>query len=396
MKVLFLMLAFPDLNKSSNLYTDLVEEFRLHQHDIYAVAPLQPKDGKTKIYQERGINILRVKTFNLFSKSLIVKGIANIFLSYQYKTAINKHFKNVCFDLIIMPTPPITLVDVAIYFKKKYASKFYLILRDIFPQNAVDLGMIKKESFIYTYFRKQEKLLYQKADFIGCMSEGNIRYILEQNKDIHPTKLHVLMNFQRIQPVSDFQIDMKKRYGLENKFIVMFGGNMGIPQKLENILALAEACQYDYEDVIFLLVGKGTQRKAIEEMAKQANIRNVVFMDLIPRDDYRTLVSQCDIGLISLNEKFSIPNIPSKTMDYFNASIPILASIDTVTDYGKMLEESNSGLYSIAGDLKGFKENFDKLYNDLALRQTLGKNGRIYLEKCMSVETAYQTILGYV
>lgn len=395
MNILFLMLSFPDLNKSSNLYTDLVEEFHNRGHKVYPIAPVQD-DAQTHIQKEKEIDVLRVKTLKLFNVNPIRKGIANVMLPYQYKAAIKKYYKGIKFDLIIMPTPPITLGNIAYYLKKRNKTKFYLILRDIFPQNAVDLEMMSKNSIIYKLFRKQEKELYQRADFIGCMSQGNIDYIKLHNPDINNKKLHILMNFQKVSSFINQQEDMKEKYGLKDKFVVVFGGNMGIPQKLENVIALAKLCQEEYSDVVFLLIGKGTQLNIIKKLAQKQGVSNIIFKDLIPRNDYQQLVSQCEIGLISLNEKFTIPNIPSKTMAYYDVAIPVLASIDANTDYGKILQESNSGLYSITGDIKTFKENFDRLYHNPELRKEMGKNGRHFLETYMTPTVAYQTIMKYV
>ncbi|WP_455591223.1 glycosyltransferase family 4 protein [Bacteroides sp.] len=394
MNILFLMLAFPNMEKSANMYTDLVEEFANQGHNVYPVAPRQDS-GKTAIISENGINVLRVNTFSLFSDNLFLKGIANVLLPIQYKKAISLYWKNIHFDLIIMPTPPVTLVDVAAFFKKQFGCKFYLILRDIFPQNAVDLGMMKEEGILYNYFRKKETKLYEIADYIGCMSQGNIDYVLKHNPKISKEKLHILMNFQKSNtfPIRDERI--KEKYGLKGKYLAVFGGNIGIPQKIENILALAKHC-LSYEDVVFLLIGKGTQIERIRTMAAVERITNIYFMDFVPREDYLQLVSLCDVGLISLNEKFTIPNIPSKTMAYFDIGIPVLASIDANTDYGQMLEESGAGLYSIAGDMKSLLNNFLLLYNDSNLRKSMGSKGKLYLKKYMTPNVAYNVITRYV
>lgn len=395
MNILFLMLAFPNLEKSSNLYTDLVEEFAAQGHHVFPVAPAQT-DERTGIYEENRIQVLRVKTMPLFNVNFIRKGIANIWLPYQYKTAIKCHFKKIHFDLVIMPTPPITMIKIADYIKRRDGAKFYLILRDIFPQNAVDLGLMKKGGIVYHLFRRKEKKMYRQADQIGCMSQGNVDYVKKFNPEVDPGKLHILMNFQKPSALAVIDEGIKEKYGLTNKFIVVFGGNMGIPQQLENVIALAKACQEDYPDVIFFLIGKGTQKKEIMDMAAKENVENILFRDLVPQKDYLQLVSQCDIGLISLNINFTIPNIPSKTMAYYDAGIPVLASIDASTDYGRILEESKSGLYSLSGDLQGLKKNFDLLYHDARLREEMGENGRQFMKEHMTPEVAYKVIMSKI
>ncbi len=395
MRILFLMFVFPDMNKSFNMYTALVEEFSKNNHEVIVVAPAF-ENQKTGLKKEKNLEILRVKTLPIKNVPNYIKGISNLLLPAQFYKAINKFYSGMKFDLIITPTPPITLVDLAAKIKKKQGSKLYLFLRDIFPQNAVDLGILTKGSIIYTFFRKKEKKLYKLADSIGCMSQGNIEYILMNNPFIDREKLHIAHNLQFKN--DNFQIrsnQIKQKYNLENKFVAVFGGNMGKSQQLENILALAKACE-KYKDVVFLLLGEGLQKLQIEKDIKSKGIKNIILTDTIPKSEYQELISACHIGLISLHECFTIPNIPSKTLDYFNLGIPVLASIDKATDYNKYLDEAKAGLWSYAGDLEEFKNNFETLYFNPALRNEMGKNGRIFFEKFLTPDKAYQTIVDHL
>ncbi|MBA4322176.1 MAG: glycosyltransferase WbuB [Odoribacter sp.] len=395
MKILFLMLNLSDLGKPAGMYSDLITEFIRNGHDVYPVASAL-KNGKTSISTENNIRVLRVKTLPLFNVSPTLKGIANVMLPWQYKNAINRFYKDVHPDLIIIPTPPVTLGSLAKSLKKKYKSGVYLVLRDIFPQNAVDLGLIQKGGIMHRFFRRQEKNLYRISDSIGCMSQGNIDYFLKHNPETDKKKLHILMNFQKSsESDSGVSENLKEKYGLNNKFVVVFGGNMGVPQKIENVIYLAKECLV-FDDVIFLFIGEGTQRKRIENLAGNSNVSNIVFKDFIQRDEYLQLIRQCDAGLISLNERYTIPNIPSKTMSYFDAGIPVLASVDSATDYGKILETAGAGLVSRAGDTKSFFNNFCKLYNSRDLRIQMGKNGNTFFRENMTSEIAYRTIMEHV
>jgi glycosyltransferase involved in cell wall biosynthesis len=377
------------------MYTTLVEEFYKNNHDVYVVAP-ESYGRSTAVHIEKNIGILRVKTLPIKNVPNYLKGISNLLLPYQFESAINKYYSGIHFDLIIAPTPPITLVDLAVKLKEKHQCKFYLILRDIFPQNAVDLGFMKKGGFLHRYFRKKEKKLYAKADAIGCMSEGNINYLKNQNPEINKDKLHVLQNFQILfQKNGEDNNSTKAKYGLEEKFVVVFGGNMGKPQQLENVLALAKSCE-DYEDVVFLLLGEGLQKKILASRLVEGNYKNIILQNAIPKQEYQILLSQCDIGLISLHQDFTIPNIPSKTLDYFNVGIPVLASIDRATDYGKILDEAEAGLWSYAGDLAALQANFDKLYKNKIMRKRMGNNGRIYFERYLTPDIAHKTITNKI
>lgn len=390
MRVLFLMFAFPDMNKSFNMYTTLVEEFVCNGHDVVVLAP---GSGSTRIYLEGKIPVLRVKTLPIKNVPNYLKGISNLLLPYQFERALKRFYKEKVFDLIITPTPPITLVDLAAKLKKKFRAKSYLILRDIFPQNAVDLGFIKKEGLLHRFFRNKENKLYREADYIGCMSPGNIEYILRHNPGVPPKKLHELKNFQK--PYGGFGSDfdaMKVKYGLKDKFVIVFGGNMGKPQQLENVLKLASSAMI-YPDVVFLLLGEGVQMDRIALLIKAQGLKNIIINKTIPKQEYQDLLSTCDIGLISLHENFTIPNIPSKALDYFNVGIPVLASLDRATDFGQILDNEEAGFWSLAGDHENFFKNFEKLYQSKELRQQMSAKGRSYFLNNLTPEIACQTII---
>jgi glycosyltransferase involved in cell wall biosynthesis len=392
MRVLFLMFTFPEIGKSFNMYTALVEQFHYNGHQVVVVAPAA--DGlSTCIRKEKGITVIRVKTLPLRYVHNVIKGISNSLLPYQFARALKKFLPKDRFDTIVLPTPPIMLVDLASKLKPRYNAKVYLVLRDIFPQNAVDLTFMKKGGILHRHFRNKEKKLYAIADQIGCMSHGNIEYLVRHNPSIDRNKLHILENYQILNadyPSRDYNV--KKTYGLEGKFVVVFGGNMGKPQKLENVIALAKSC-VEYNDVLFLLLGDGVQKKRLESLIVTHGIVNIVVKDTIPKSDYQKLISVCDIGLISLHEDFTIPNIPSKMLDYFNLGVPVLASIDKATDFGQILESADAGLWSYAGDLSRFKQNFLALYTDAELRKRLGENGRKYFENYLTPERAYKTVV---
>jgi glycosyltransferase involved in cell wall biosynthesis len=372
------------------MYTALVEQFYDHGHQVDVVAPAG-EPNKSELRRENGIRVLRVKTLPLKNVSIYVKGISNLLLPFQFKRAIKKHFQDAKYDLIIIPTPPITFADLATNLKKKHDARLYLMPRDIFPQGAVDLGFMKKGSAVYRYFRSKEKKLYRQSDYIGCMSPGNIKYIQKNNSFVPKDKLHELKNFQ-IKYKGFGHNDLIKKYGLKGNFTVIFGGNMGKPQQLENVLTLAEKVS-EYPDVFFLLLGEGVAMQKLKKNIEERKIKNIKIHSSISKQEYQDLLTVCDIGLISLNQNFTVPNIPSKTLDYFNVGLPVLASIDKATDFNEVLEEAKAGLWSYAGDHEKFKENFDKLYFDKPLRKEMAENGRKYFHKYLTPDIAYRTIM---
>jgi len=385
------MISYPDVSQNANIYTDLAMEFVKNKHQVYVAAPNNSK-RQTSLKNEGGSNVLRIKTLKLFNVNPISKGFANVLLPHQFKKAIKHYFHGIKFDVVISPTPPISFTKLVSYIKKRDNAKSYLILRDIFPQNAKDLGLIKNP-LIFNYFRRQEKLCYKISDHIGCMSPGNIDYVMKHNPEADKSKLHSLPNWLDVKEYKVSDVDYKAKYGLKDKFIAIFGGNIGVPQKLDFLLELAKEFLAD-QNIVFLIIGNGTEKNRIKTIVKKQNLTNVIVRDRLPRKDYEELVKQCDIGLVNLSDKFTIPNFPSRTLAYFQAKLPVLAAIDKNTDYGKILDEAQAGLWSVTGDLKPYKDNFHKLYGDLSYRKKLGENGYQYLKKNLSAEKTYTRIIN--
>ncbi len=391
-KVLFLALGYPDVAKSTVLYTDLMQEFADQGHKVLVVAPAY-EEGNYGHRVEGKVEVLRVRTLPLFKVGAIKKGIANLLLPFQYKNAIKKN-GDFDFDLIILPTPPITLFSVASWLKSKTKAKTYLILRDIFPQNAVDLKMMKENGVFHNYFRKQELKLYKLTDSIGCMSKANISYVRQHNPSLDHTKLHLLPNWEKIPPpVSDDGIaTVSEKLDISNKFVAIFGGNLGKPQQLENIVGLAKSCR-EIEDIFFLILGSGTESERVKQLIAQDNLTNIKLVGRVPKKEYVQILAAADVGLISLHEQFTIPNFPSKVLTYFGLKKPVLASLDLSTDFGQMLDETKSGLWSKAGNIEAFKDNLLWFYNNREKGIEMGQNGYNYMKSHLTPEIAYKTIM---
>ena len=396
MRVLFLLIWFRGPRGEPNLYGDLVEEFVRQGHDVHVATILEAREGR-ETYEDviDGARVLHVRCGNLFGVNPITKGLTTLRLPRRFGTALSRFWGEATFDLVIYPTPPITFAPVVRDLKRRQGCRSYLILRDIFPQNAKDLGMIR-DPLTYRYFRRQEQRLYELSDHIGCMSHGNIDYVRRHNA-VDPAKLHVLYNWERVTaPVAPAaRAEVRRRYDLEGKFVAVFGGNIGFAQGLEFLLELA-ALYRDRSDIVFLIVGTGAVKDRVARLVQERRLDNVRMMDFIPRSDFQALLGASDVGLINLDRRFTIPNIPSKTLGYFAAAVPVLAAIDASTDYGALLDECDAGLWSVTGDLPAYRANFERLLGDAGLRRRLGANGRRAFLERFTVSSAYDTIMDRV
>ena len=181
MKILFLTLVYS--KKGNSIYKDLIDELAKQGNEISVIAALERREKK-KSYLEvesEKIKVLRVKTFNIQKTNLIEKGIGTLTIEKRFIKAIKKFYKDEQFDLVLYSTPPITFERVIKFIKKRDDARSYLLLKDIFPQNAVDLGMFSKKSLFYKFFRSKE-------DYIGCMSPKNVDYLIKNNKYLEEKK----------------------------------------------------------------------------------------------------------------------------------------------------------------------------------------------------------------
>lgn len=392
MNILFLTLVKINSLNDKGIYTDLLREFKENGHNVFAVNPVERRDKKsTNLLSENGVNILNVRTFNIQKTNVIEKGIATLSIELQYLNAIKKYFKGIKFDLILYSTPPITFSKIISYIKNRDNAFSYLLLKDIFPQNAVDMKMLKKDSLLHKYFLKKEKRLYELSDKIGCMSLANVKYILSNNLYINSDKVEV--NPNSIKPEekrlsSDEIRDIRLKYKIPiDSTVFIYGGNLGVPQGIEFLIETIK--KVNNPKAFFLVVGSGTQYSKIDTWFKQNKPVNAILFKSIPNTDYMTLLRACDIGMIFLNKNFTIPNFPSRLLSYLEGKLPIIAATDVNTDIGDVIIENKCGIWLEAGDINKMLEEINNFCNNVYSKSQMGENGWNLLQ------TQYRSVYSY-
>lgn len=400
MNILFLSISYSE-KKHISFYEELLQEFVEKGHKVYVACACEKRKGmKTEISNERNIFVLRIKTGNITGNiNLIEKGISTVLIDSAYRKAIHKFYNDIKFDLVIYPTPPITLANTVKYIKNKCGAYTYLLLKDIFPQNAVDLGMIRTKGIkgiIYKYFRNKEKKLYKNSDYIGCMSPANVKYVLEHNKFIDRNKIEVCPNC--IKPlnvkISKEQLkNVRIKYDIPiDKKIFVYGGNFGKPQGIAFFLKCLERCKR-INDAFFLIVGGGTEADKIKKFIKNNQIENAKIIDALPKKDYEILASACDVGLVFLDYKFTIPNFPSRILSYMQTRKPIIVASDPNTDMGEIVETNGFGWKCLSNNEQAF---FDCIKRALSADlNKMGNIGRKYLEDNYNVTNGYEIIMKH-
>lgn len=395
MNIIFLTLVEIDSIEDRGIYQDLLRKFRDEGHNVTIVSPVERRrDISTNFKEKEGVSILQVKTFNIQKTNIIEKGIGTLAIEYQYLSAIKKFTTNKKFDLILYSTPPITFAKVIEYIKGRDQAKSYLLLKDIFPQNAVDMNMIKSGSFLHKQFVRKEKRLYEISDAIGCMSEANVNFVLKHNPEIKDNKIEV--NPNTIEPIifnysNDEKKSIRGKYDIPaDKKVFVYGGNLGKPQGLDFLLETIQATKF--ENAFFLIVGDGTEFPKIKEWFNNIKPNNAKILQRLAKEDYDQLLAACDVGLIFLDKNFLIPNFPSRLLSYLEMKIPVIAATDPNTDIGDVIENAHCGYKVIAGNQIEMQTKLNKLLNEDNL-QELGNNAETLLKKEYLVDRSYNLII---
>ncbi|CEK39097.1 glycosyltransferase family 4 protein [Paraclostridium sordellii] len=397
MNILFLTLVF---SESRGIYTDLMQEMKSRGHAVYVVTPVERKYNQdTSLMKINGLNILKVKTGNIQKVNKLEKGISTLMLEKQFIKSIDKYLSSMKFDLIVYSTPPITFSNAVNHIKKRDGAKTYLMLKDIFPQNAVDIDMMKKEGVLYKFFRRKEISLYNISDYIGCMSQGNVDFLLKHNDFIDKNKVEILPNTVTPLNIESFKKEeinkIRSKYNVPiNKKVLVYGGNLGKPQGIDFIIDCIKENE-KRDNTFFVIVGSGTDYKKISSFIKENSIKNTIIYPYMPKEDYDKLVKACDIGLVFLDKRFTIPNIPSRILTYMEFGMPIIAATDKNTDLNQIIENGKFGLWSESGKLEDFYENVDMLIRDNQSLKQMGMNGRSYLEKNFTSDRACSIIMKH-
>lgn len=399
MNILFITIGRMESIANHGIYTDLLRHFRDCGHRIFTVSPYEKRTGlDTALINENGVNMLHVSIGNITKCSILEKGISTLQIESKFLSAIKKYFGNERFDLVLYTTPPITFANVIRYVKKRDNAKTYLLLKDIFPQNAVDIGMMRTsgvKGVLYKYFRKKEAKLYAISDRIGCMSQANAEYVLRHNPEVSAQKVGICPNAIEIQDVTipdEQKAEIRQKYGIPlDKKVFVYGGNLGRPQGIPFLMECLKT-QVDNPDAFFLVVGDGTEYGKLEAFFQATDAPNMKLLKRLPKEDYDRMVAACDVGMIFLDHRFTIPNFPSRLLAYMQAQLPVLACTDPNTDIGTVIAEGNFGWWCESNSTAAFASCVqDALNADL---KSAGMAGYQYLAQHYTAKQAYETIMA--
>jgi glycosyltransferase involved in cell wall biosynthesis len=320
---------------------DLAQAFIEEGHQVTVITPDSTPKEHIRISQQDGVSLVQVKAFETKDINYVSRTLAefiNPFLIW-HKLKKSSEFINTQYDGIIWYSPTIFWGPLIKRLKRQYGVRAYLILRDIFPDWALDLGLIKK-GLAYKFLKMVEIFQYRQADIIGVQSPNNLKYFKERNQRVK-ADIEVLWNWMGRVKQIECSIDLSKT-PLAGRRIFVYAGNMGVAQGMDRLVNLVR-CLNDHRDVGFVFVGRGSEVNKIKDLVEGYGLSNTLFFDEIDPAEIPGLFMQCHGGLISLDSRHHSHNIPGKALTYLNSNLPIFGIVNSENDLIKLTKDLNVG-----------------------------------------------------
>ena len=390
--LIFVDCYYPSIKSGAKLIHDLAVELSCRGHHAVVVTPSDGISQRLQICTEDGVTVARVKTPRIKGTHKIHRALSELQFSSRIWHAAESFLRQNPCDLILFYSPTIFFGEIVGKLKKLWQCPAYLILRDIFPDWAVDAGVLRK-GLIYHFFRRIAVKQYQIADVIGVQSPANLDHFARAFPR-EKFELRVLFNWTDLRSEL-VRTNYRERLGLNEKIVFLYGGNMGVAQDMDNILRLA-ARLLPRQDIYILLVGEGSEMPRLSKSIERNRLTNVRIVPGLTQEDYLSLVSEFDVGLISLDARLKTQNIPGKLLSYLHWGLPVLASINPGNDLVDLLHESHAGLCVPNGDDEQLCYAALQLADDANLRNSMKINARRLLEQRFSVGSAVDHVFEHL
>ena len=367
MKIALVCVHYPPLRSSCAIQMrDLAQQLLQQGHEPIVVVPT---DNLSKAWVSElldGVQVFRLAAFKIIDVGFFRRAINEMLLSFTMLYGLRKsNFPITKLDAVVWYSPTIFFGPLVSALKRSSKCPSYLILRDIFPEWALDLGILRKGP-VYYLFKLVARYQYSVADTIGVQTSANLKYLEYWNKKSN-RKLEVLNNWLADAPKQGTSISIDNTT-LKGRKIFVYVGNMGIAQGMDILVDLAE-CLSCRHDIGFLFVGRGTEVERLQESVVTRRLDNVIFFDEIDSREIPSLLEQCHIGLVALHPKHQSHNIPGKFLTYLQAGIPVLARINPGTDLVKIINEEGVGKVYVGDNIDEFKNVAEHLVrNDSELQ----------------------------
>jgi glycosyltransferase involved in cell wall biosynthesis len=333
------------------------------------------KPGLVEKQHLDGVTVLRTYTYPSLHRSFVWRVIS--FLSFMAMSVVAA-FRASNIDLVMGTSPPIFQAVSAWLSSRLRRRPFLLEIRDLWPEFAIDMGVLKNPVLIWLS-RGLEHFLYAQAHHILVNSPAYRDYLVE--KGIAAAKITLIPNGVDIgmfDPAARGN-ELRHSWGGGGKFLVTYAGALGLANDIPTLLRAADQLRHD-QDIHFLLIGDGKERPNLENLARDLNLSNVTFTGAIPKSCIPEALAASDACVAILQD---IPmfrtTYPNKVFDYMAAGRPTILAIDGVIR--QVIDAARGGIYVPPGDATALAEAIRTLSANRDLARAQGQAARDYVVK---------------
>ena len=362
MRIVLIADAFPPMRTSGAVQLrDLSAEFVRQGHQPTVLIPALGLEDPWRIETREGVRIVRLKSPKTKDIGYVRRTIGEFLMPFSMlRNLRSTALANERWDGVIWYSPTIFLGPIARALQKASACRSYLIIRDIFPEWAVNMGLMGR-GLPYLFFKSIERYQYSVADVIGVQSPSNLAYF--HSWDRNGRRIEVLQNWLAEAPNTGCSINVQST-PLAGRKILVYAGNMGVAQGMGVLLDLAESLR-QRTDIGFLFVGRGSDAQRLRADATARGLDNTLFFDEIDPSEIPGLYAQCHIGLVALDPRHKTHNIPGKFLSYMQSGLPVLAKVNPGNDLVRMIEDKQVGRACTSSSVHELKQQAEMLVGSL-------------------------------
>ena len=382
---------YPPLRTSAAVQLrDLAHQFAALGHRPVVIVPSSVSDKPWTVERLDGIEVLRVAAPPTRSPSFVRRALAEMWLPFaMYRNIRNSPFRREKWDIVTWYSPPIFFGPLIWKLRRNSGARTYLILRDIFPEWAVDLGLVRK-GLIYLVFKAIAAFQYAVSEVIGVQTPSNLVYL--SNWASPKRRIEVLHNWLAVTPDTGCSIVVGKT-ALAGRKIFVYIGNMGVAQGMDIFIDLIQSLRHR-EDIGFLFVGRGSEFPKLEAEKASRKLDNALFFDEIDSLEIPGLLAQCHVGLVALHPDHKTHNIPGKFVSYVHYGLPVLARVNAGTDLERLIEDEEVGKVYAGNSVGELKRLAEELADGDGLRRSMSERGRELGSRMFSPEAAARQIVA--
>jgi colanic acid biosynthesis glycosyl transferase WcaI len=391
---ILLVCAFfpPEVGSAAHLFFELGQALKDRGHRVTVLTGLPRYHvlGDQEHYRRRpvvvedyhGLQVCRVINLNIPWNVPLLRGLDQFFSALSFGLA---GLFLPPFDLALVYSPPLPLALSTYFLSRLRGKPAILNVQDIFPQSAIDLGVLRNP-FLIRLFNGMEAFLYQHFPQVVVHSEGNRQYVISRGGA--PERVTAVPNWVDTEALRPGKKDnhFRDELGWSDRFVVSFAGIMGYSQDLETVIQ-ASALLKDHPKIAILLVGDGVEKPGLQKLVDEKHLENVTFLPMQPKEEYLNVLHASDLCLVTLRKEVKTPVVPSKILSIMAAGRPVLASLPLDGDAPRLIKEAQAGTVLPPGQPELMAQAILKFSQDGDLGEQMGASGRHYAVQHLSLQS---------